>query len=153
MAIRTIRTEQEPVLRKISKPVTIFDEHLENLLDDMQETMHMAEGVGLAAPQIGILKRLFIVDVGEGVVEFINPEILLTSGEQTGDEGCLSVPGKYGKVTRANYVKMKAQNRKGEFFEIEGEELMARAMQHEYDHLEGVLFIDRAQGEIEDLSK
>lgn len=153
MAIRTIRTEQEPVLRKNSKPVTIFDENLENLLDDMKETMHMAEGVGLAAPQIGILKRLFIVDVGEGVVEFINPEILLTSGEQTGDEGCLSVPGKYGKVTRANYIKMKAQNRKGEFFEIEGEELMARAMQHEYDHLEGVLFIDRVQGEIEDLSK
>ncbi|MHC1750406.1 MAG: peptide deformylase [Cellulosilyticaceae bacterium] len=148
MAIRTIRTEKEDILRKQSKEITKFDEGLHALLNDMAETMYEADGVGLAAPQIGLLKRIFVIDIGEGIIEFINPEVLETSGEQFGEEGCLSVPKQYGNVRRANYVKMRAQNRNGETFEIEGEELMARAMLHEYDHLEGRLFVDLVEGEL-----
>lgn len=150
MGIRTIRTEKDEVLRKVSKPVKKFDQHLWTLLDDMKETMYIADGLGLAAPQIGILRRAFIIDVGEGPIEFINPEIIETEGEQFGEEGCLSVPKKYGQVRRANHVKMRAQDRKGDFFEIEGEELMARAMLHEYDHLEGKLFVDVVEGDLMD---
>lgn len=148
MAVREIRKENEPVLRKICKPVTVFDENLWTLLDDMKETMYAADGVGLAAPQVGILKRIFVIDVGEGLVEFINPEILIKDGEQFGEEGCLSVPNCYGEVRRANYVKMRAQDRQGEFFEIEGTELFARAMQHENDHLDGKLFVDFVEGDL-----
>lgn len=148
MAIRTIRTEREEVLRKVSKSVKVFDEQLWNLLDDMRDTMYMAEGVGLAAPQIGLLKRIFVIDIGEGLIEFINPEILVTDGEQCGEEGCLSVPKRYGQVTRPNYVKMRALDRNGNPFEIEGTELMARAMLHEFDHLEGKLFVDFVEGDL-----
>ena len=148
MAIRTIRTEKEEVLRKISKPVKSFDESLWTLLDDMKETMYLAEGVGIAAPQVGLLKRAFIVDIGEGPVEFVNPEILAVEGEQLGEEGCLSVPKRYGTVRRPNYVKMRAQDRNGNVIEIEGKEFMARAMLHEFDHLEGKLFVDLVEGDL-----
>ena len=148
MAIRTIRTEKEEVLRKISKPVKSFDESLWTLLDDMKATMYLAEGVGIAAPQVGLLKRAFIVDIGEGPVEFVNPEILAVEGEQLGEEGCLSVPKRYGTVRRPNYVKMRAQDRNGKVFEIEGKEFMARAMLHEFDHLEGKLFVDLVEGDL-----
>lgn len=148
MAIRTIRIEGDDVLRKKSKVITKFDENLWTLLDDMKETMYSADGVGIAAPQIGLLKRVFIVDVGEGAIEFINPEVIFAEGEQFGEEGCLSIPKIYGSVRRANHVRMRAYNRKGEQFEIEGTELMARAMLHEYDHLEGKLFIDLVEGDL-----
>ena len=114
-----------------------------DLLDDMAETMYKAEGVGLAGPQVGMLRRVFVIDVGDGILEFINPEILETAGEQNGAEGCLSFPGEYGLVERPNYVKVRAQNRSGEWFEMEGEALFARAVCHENDHLDGVVFKDR----------
>lgn len=153
MGIRTIRTEKEELLRKVSKPVKKFDKHLWTLLDDMKETMYMADGLGLAAPQVGVLRRVFTIDVGEGAIEFINPEILEADGEQFGEEGCLSVPNKYGNVKRPNHVKMRAQDRNGNFFEAEGEELMARAMLHEYDHLEGKLFVDLVEGDLVEASE
>lgn len=142
MALRTILTEGDPTLRKVCRPVTKFDERLETLLDDMLETMYAAPGVGLAAPQVGILRRVVVMDVGEGVIEAINPEIVSTEGEQTGEEGCLSFPGKWGMVTRPYKVKMKAQNRHGKWFFLTGEELLARCMCHEIDHLDGVVFLD-----------
>ena len=115
------------------------------LIEDMKETMYEADGVGLAAPQVGILKRLFVIDIGEGPLVFINPEIIETSGTQTDEEGCLSLPGETKEVVRPNYVKARALNEKGEEFEIEAEELLARAILHEYDHLNGTLFIDRVK--------
>lgn len=148
MAYRRVRTEEDEVLRKISKEVSEFDESLWALLDDMADTMYEENGVGLAAPQIGVLKRMFVIDVGEGLIEFINPVILETSGEQFGEEGCLSVPNKYGDVRRPNYAKMRAQDRNGNYFEVEGSELMARAMLHENDHLDGKLYIDLVEGEL-----
>lgn len=150
MAIRTIRTEKESddLLRKVSKEVKVFDESLWTLLDDMLETMYAADGVGIAAPQVGILKRAFIVDIGEGPIEFINPEVIAVDGEQFGEEGCLSVPKTYGKVRRPNYAKLRAFDRHGNAFEVEGTELMARAMLHENDHLEGRLFIDVVEGDL-----
>lgn len=148
MAIRKIRTEEESVLRKVSKPVQAFDAALITLLEDMADTMYEANGVGLAGPQIGQLKRIFIVDIGEGLIEFINPEIIKTEGEQFGEEGCLSVPNKYGNVRRPNYVKVRAQDRAGNYFEVEGTELMARAILHEFDHLEGRLYVDLVEGDI-----
>ncbi|OON95218.1 MAG: peptide deformylase [Epulopiscium sp. Nele67-Bin005] len=151
MAIRKIRTDDDEILRKVSKPVRNFDTALHELLDDMAETMYDAEGVGLAAPQIGLLKRIFVIDIGEGITEFINPEIVETSGEQVGDEGCLSVPAKYGLVTRPHTVKIKALDRHGVSFEISGEEFMARAMCHEFDHLEGKLFVDFIEGDLFDV--
>lgn len=148
MAYRKVRTQEDEVLRKISEEVAAFDQALWDLLDDMADTMYEENGVGLAAPQIGVLKRMFVIDIGEGLIEFINPQILETSGEQFGEEGCLSVPNKYGNVRRPNYAKMRAQDRHGNYFEVEGEELMARAMLHENDHLDGKLYIDLAEGEI-----
>ncbi|ONI37821.1 peptide deformylase [Candidatus Epulonipiscium fishelsonii] len=148
MALRTIRIDDDPILRKVSKPVKNFDKSLEDILNDMIETMHHAEGVGLAAPQIGILKRIFIIDIGEGVIEFINPEILEHDEEQIGEEGCLSVPGRYAIVKRPLKVKVKAQNKIGEYFEVEAVELKARAILHEYDHLEGILYVDNIEGEL-----
>ena len=121
MAIRVIRTEEDPVLRKISKPVKEVTPKIITLIDDMLDTMYEAMGVGLAAPQVGILKRIVVIDVGDGPIVLINPEILETSGEQTGDEGCLSVPGKTGIVTRANYCKVKALNENMEEIIVEGE--------------------------------
>ena len=144
MAIRNIRISTDEVLRKICKPVKEITPNLLTLLDDMADTMYEANGVGLAAPQVGILKRVVVIDIGEGLVELINPEILETSGSQIDDEGCLSVPGKYAPVERPNYVKVKAMDRDGNELIIEGEELMARALCHEIDHLDGILYIDKA---------
>ena len=145
MALRTIRKFGDDVLRKKCREIDEIDERLLTLIEDMKETMYEAEGVGLAAPQVGILKRLFVIDIGEGALVFINAEILETSGSQTDEEGCLSLPGETKEVIRPNYVKARALNEKGEEFEIEAEELLARAILHEYDHLNGTLFIDRVK--------
>ena len=142
MAIREIRLDGDPILRKVCKPVTKVDDYVCRLLDDMLETMRKAEGVGLAAPQVGLLRRIVVIDIGEGVIELINPEILECSGEQTGEEGCLSVPDKWLPVSRPNRVKVRALNRFGKSFTMEGEGLLARAFCHEIDHLDGRLFID-----------
>lgn len=150
MAIRQIRKVGDDVLRKKSKIVEKIDQKILTLLDDMYETMKEADGVGLAAPQIGILKRIAVIDVGEGLVEIINPQIIERKGEQIGDEGCLSVPNEYGSVKRPNYVKVKALNRDGKEVIIEGEEFFARALCHEIDHLDGVLFTDKLEEEIID---
>ena len=143
MAIREVRLRGDDILAKVCKPVVKFDKRLHILLDDMYETMQKHEGVGLAAPQVGIIRRAVVIDVGDGCIELINPEILETSGSQNGQEGCLSVPGVYGEVERPMYVKAKAQDRDGNWFEIEGEELLARAICHECEHLEGKLFTER----------
>lgn len=148
MAIRSVRIEGDPILRKKAKEVKTISKSILTLLDDMEETMYLEEGVGLAAPQVGALRQVFIVDVGEGIVEFINPEILETKGKQCGIEGCLSVPGKTGTVSRAAYVKVKALDREGQEFILEAEELMARAVLHEYDHLQGELFIDKVEDDL-----
>ena len=144
MGLRKILTQEESVLHKKCRPVTVFDSKLHSLLDDMAETLKDANGVGLAAPQVGILRRIFIVDLGEEIVELINPEILETEGEQDGMEGCLSVPGEYWLVKRPMWVKAKAQDRNGDWFEIEGEELIARCLCHENDHLNGHLYTEIA---------
>ncbi len=145
MAIRNIvkDTDNYDTLHKKCRAVTEFNQKLWDLLDDMAETMYQAEGVGLAGPQVGMLRRVFVIDVGEGILEFINPEILETSGTQNGAEGCLSFPGEYGMVERPNFVRVKAQDRNGNWFEMEGEELFARAVCHENDHLDGIVFKDR----------
>ena len=146
MGIRKILTDKDPALHKVCKPVTTFDKKLHKLLDDMAETLEEANGVGLAAPQVGILRRVVIVDTGDGILELVNPTIIETSGEQVGAEGCLSVPGKYGLVKRPNVAKVRAQDRNGDWYEAEGEELIARCFCHELDHLDGVVytqFMDR----------
>ena len=140
MAKRRIFTGNAECLYKICKPVDRFDRRLGILLDDMAETMYDAEGVGLAAPQVGILKRAVVIDCGDGIVELINPEILETSGEQGSFEGCLSFPGESGYVVRPNYVKVRAQNRDGDICEYEAEGLFARAVLHETDHLDGLVY-------------
>ena len=145
MALRKILTDKEPALHKVCKPVTDFDAKLHKLLDDMTDTLIESGGVGLAAPQVGILRRVFLVDVGaeeNEIVEFINPEIIETDGEQVGPEGCLSVPGKYGLVKRPYYAKVRAQDRYGEWFEAEGEELIGRCFCHENDHLDGIIYTE-----------
>ena len=144
MALRTIRVQGDSVLTKKSRTVDKMTPRIGELITDMLDTMYDAMGVGLAAPQVGILKRIVVIDVGEGPIVLINPEILETSGEQTGDEGCLSVPGMAGQVTRPNYVKVKALDVNMEEQILEGEGLLARAFCHEIDHLDGVLFTDRA---------
>ncbi len=149
MAIRNIRLIGDNILTKRSKEIKEITPKLKMLIEDMLDTMHQAEGVGLAAPQIGILKRLVVIDVspeGDSPIILINPEILATDGEQTGEEGCLSVPGKSGVVTRPNYVKVKAMNENMEEFIVEGSELLARALCHEIDHLNGVLYVDKVIG-------
>ncbi len=143
MAIREIRKKGDEILEKTCKEVKFFDERLHILLDDMYDTMQKTGGVGLAAPQVGILKRAVIIDIGEGKIELINPQIISEEGEQTGQEGCLSVPGEWYDVTRPNKVTVKAQDRNGKEFEISGEELLARAFCHEIDHLDGKLFLSR----------
>lgn len=151
MALRNIRTIGDSILLKTCKPVKEINERTLELIDDMLETMYEAQGVGLAAPQIGVLKRIVVIDIGEGPIVLINPEILETSGEQTGNEGCLSVPGKCGIVTRPNYVKVRAVDENMEEFELEGEELLARAICHECDHLDGKLYVDMVEGELEEV--
>lgn len=148
MALRTIRTEGDPVLNKVSRPVKEMTQRIRELIVDMLDTMYDAMGVGLAAPQVGILKRIVVIDVGEGPIVLINPEIVEASGEQTGDEGCLSVPGMAGQVTRPNYVKVKALDINMEEVEYEGTELLARAFCHEIDHLEGVVYTSKVEGEL-----
>lgn len=149
MALRNIREQGDPVLGKVCKEVKEVNSRTKNLIDDMFETMYEADGVGLAAPQVGILKRIFVVDVtGEDPLVFINPQIIETSGEQTGYEGCLSVPGKTGTVTRPNHVRIRAYDENMEEFELEGEELLARAILHENDHLDGHLYVEKVEGEL-----
>ena len=140
MGLRRILTDKESALHKVCKPVTAFDQKLHKLLDDMCETLVDSGGVGLAAPQVGILRRVVVVDTGDGILELVNPELISTDGEQEGPEGCLSVPGKYGLVKRPYYATVKAQDRNGEWFEAEGEELTARCFCHELDHLDGILY-------------
>ena len=140
MGLRNILTDQESALHKTCRPVTAFDRKLHKLLDDMQETLIQANGVGLAAPQVGILRRVVLVDTGEEILELINPTLVETDGEQVGPEGCLSVPGRYGLVTRPYYAKVRAQDRYGDWYEVEGEELIARCFCHELDHLDGILY-------------
>jgi peptide deformylase len=145
MALRNIRKFGDDVLRKKCREVEEIDNRLLTLIEDMKETMYDADGVGLAAPQVGVLKKVFVIDIGEGPLVFINAEIVETSGSQTDEEGCLSLPGETEEVMRPNYVRARALNEKGEEFEIEAEELLARAILHEYDHLNGTLFIDRVK--------
>ena len=143
MALRNIVKLGDDVLRKKCRAVTMIDSKTHQLLDDMAQTMHAANGVGLAAPQVGLLKRIVVIDVGDGVIELINPEIIATSGEQTDDEGCLSVPDKFLPVSRPNVVKVRALDRYGKSFTMEGEGLLARAFCHEIDHLDGVVFTSK----------
>lgn len=146
MAIRNIRVDDDPILRKKSREVTEFNDRLFELLDDMKETMYHSGGVGLAGPQVGVLKRVVVMDVSEDrneFIELINPEITYEEGAQTGNEGCLSLPGLYGVVTRPNVVKVKAQNRDGKWCLYKGEELKARCFCHEIDHLDGILYKDK----------
>lgn len=152
MALRNIVTKEDKILYKVCRPVTKFNDRFHQLLDDMTETLAQANGVGLAAPQVGVLRRAVLVletnveeDEEEFVIELVNPEILETSGEQVGAEGCLSVPGEYGVVRRPDYVKVRAQDRFGEWFEYEGEGLTARCICHELDHLDGHLFLEKCE--------
>lgn len=142
MALREIRKDGDEILSKKCKEVKVFDQKLHILLDDMYDTMNKANGVGLAAPQVGILKRAAVIDIGEGRIELINPEIIKTKGSQTGAEGCLSFPGLFGEVERPDYVKVKAFDRNGKEFVLEGRELLARAICHECDHLDGIVFTE-----------
>lgn len=151
MAIRKIREIGEDVLTKVCKPVEKMTLRTKILIEDMLDTMYDAYGVGLAAPQVGVLKRIVVIDVGEGPIVLVNPEIIETSGEQTGDEGCLSVPGKAGIVTRPNVVKVRALDKDMKPIEMEGEGLLARAFCHEIDHLDGILYVDHVEGELHDM--
>ena len=147
MALRTIRTDDDPCLYKVCKPVEKFDGRLAQLIDDLYETMDAADGAGLAAPQVGIIRRVVVIDVSKEqnqVIELVNPVIIESSGEQEGLEGCLSCPGEWGITKRPNYVKVKAFDRHGNEFTIDGEELLARAFCHELDHLDGILFKQKA---------
>jgi peptide deformylase len=143
MALRKILTDAEPALHKTCRPVTNFDQRLHTLLNDMRETLIESGGVGLAAPQVGILRRVVLVDVGEEeILELVNPTLVEVDGEQEGPEGCLSVPGKYGLVKRPYYAKVRAQDRNGNWYEAEGEELIARCFCHELDHLDGIIYTE-----------
>ena len=148
MGIRNVREMGDDILRKVSKPVKEMTPRLQGIIGDMLDTMYQQNGVGLAAPQVGILKRVVVIDVEDehGAIVMINPEILETSGSQTGSEGCLSVPGKHGTVTRPNYVRARAQDINMETYEIEGEGLLARCILHECDHLDGILYVDKVEG-------
>lgn len=148
MAVREIRIQGDEVLTKVCKEVKALTPRNLVLIEDMLDTMYEAQGVGLAAPQVGILKRIVVIDIGEGPIILINPEILETSGEQTGDEGCLSVPGLAGQVTRPNYVKVRALDENMEEVIYEGEGLLARAFCHEIDHLDGHLYVEKVEGEL-----
>ena len=142
MGLRKILTDKDPALHKVCKPMVNFDDRLHRLLEDMKETLIDSGGVGLAAPQVGILRRVVLVDTGEEILELINPTLVEVDGEQTGPEGCLSVPGKYGLVTRPYWAKVRAQDRQGNWYEVEGEELIARCFCHELDHLDGIIYTE-----------
>ena len=142
MGLRKILTTKDPALHKVCKPMVNFDDRLFRLLEDMKETLIDSGGVGLAAPQVGILRRVVLVDTGEEILELINPTLVAVDGEQTGPEGCLSVPGKYGLVTRPYWAKVRAQDRHGNWYEAEGEELIARCFCHELDHLDGIVYTE-----------
>ncbi len=155
MALRKIRTLGDSVLTKVAKPVTEINEKIKELAYDMLDTMYTANGVGLAAPQIGILKRIAVIDVspeGNKPIVLINPEIIESSGSQTGDEGCLSVPGKAGTVTRPNEVTVRAYNLKNQEIIVKGTELLARALCHELDHLDGVVYVQKVEGDLHDVA-
>lgn len=152
MALRTVRVLGEDCLRKKCKEVTEMTPRIQELIDDMFDTMYEAYGVGLAASQVGVLKRIVVIDTDDNPIVLINPKIMETSGEQTGDEGCLSLPGKAGIVTRPNYVKVRALDRNMKEFELEGTELLARAICHECDHLDGVMYVDKVEGELHDVT-
>ncbi|MBV4418728.1 peptide deformylase [Clostridium tyrobutyricum] len=143
MALRNIRKYGDEILRKKSRKVDNINDRITTLLSDMEETLYNANGVGLAAPQVGILKRVIVIDIGQGIIKLINPEIIETEGSYIDEEGCLSIPGKQGKVERPYKVKVKALNEKGEEIMVEGEELLARALCHEIDHLDGILYVDK----------
>lgn len=149
MATRTILLKDNPRLRKISRPVTKINKHITELLDDMAQTMYEARGVGLAAPQVGVLRRVVVIDVGDGLIELINPEIIHAEGQQRMEEGCLSLPDDAGYVVRPAKVTVRALDRNGEEHEYTGEELLARAFAHEIDHLDGILFTDKMVERIE----
>ena len=142
MGLRKILTDKDPALHKTCKAVVSFDAKLHKLLDDMKDTLLEANGVGLAAPQVGILRRVVLVDTGDEILELINPELISTDGEQVGPEGCLSVPGKYGLVKRPYTATVRAQDRNGQWYEVEGEELIARCFCHELDHLDGIIYTE-----------
>ena len=152
MAIREIREMGDEVLEKKSKPIKMMTPRTMELIEDMFDTLYESGGVGLAAPQVGILKRIVVIDIGEGPLLLINPEIVETSGSQTGSEGCLSLPGKAGQVTRPNYVKVKALDVNMDPVEYEGTELLARAFCHELDHLDGIMYVEHVEGELYDVS-
>ena len=152
MALRNIRELGDDVLTKECKEVKLMTPRITMLIKDMFDTMYEANGVGLAAPQVGILKRIVVIDVGEGPIVMINPEIIESDGEQTGDEGCLSVPGKAGQVTRPNYVKARFMGEDMNEYEIEGEELLARCICHELDHLDGHLYVEKVEGALHDVT-
>ena len=147
MAIREVRIDGDEVLRKVSRPVTEMTPRIEQLIGDMIDTMYQYDGVGLAAPQVGVLRRVIVIDIGEGPMVFINPEIVEQEGEQCGQEGCLSIPGVFLDVKRPNHVVVTAKNEKMEDIRVEGDELLARALCHEIDHLNGILFKDIAERE------
>jgi peptide deformylase len=151
MALRNLRIEGDEILGKVSRPITEMKDRYQELIDDMLDTMYEDDGVGLAAPQVGVLKRIFVIDVGDGPVTFINPTITLKEGEQTGSEGCLSLPNKVAIVTRPNSVVCEATNVDGEKFTVDATELFARAICHEYDHLDGILYPDVADGPVVDV--
>lgn len=152
MALRTIRMQGDPVLNKSCREITEITPKIQTLIDDMLETMYEASGVGLAAPQVGILKRIVVIDIGDGPIVMINPRIISSDGEQTGAEGCLSLPGKAGDVTRPNHVIARAFDENMQEFEIEGTELLARAICHEVDHLDGHLYTELVEGDIYDVN-
>ena len=151
MALRQIRVYGDPVLEKPCREVKEMTPRLKELIADMLDTMYEAQGVGLAAPQVGVLRKIVVIDVGQGPLVLVNPEIVEADGEQTGSEGCLSVPGKAGDVTRPNHVKVKALNEDMQPFEAEGEELLARAICHEVDHLQGIMYVTKVEGQLYDV--
>ena len=152
MAIRQIRVQGDEVLEKVCRPVKEITPRIATLIEDMIDTMYEYDGVGLAAPQVGILRRIAVIDIGEGPIVLVNPEVIETSGEQTGEEGCLSLPGKSGQVTRPNYVKVHAFDENMEEYEVEGEELLARALLHEIDHLDGHMYTEKVEGVLHDVN-
>lgn len=152
MALRQIRIQGDDVLEKVCRPVEKISPRIATLIEDMIETMYENDGVGLAAPQVGVLRRIAVIDVGEGPIVLINPVVLETSGSQTGEEGCLSLPGKAGQVTRPNYAKVRAFDEHMQEYEIEGQELLARALLHEIDHLDGHMYTELVEGPIHDVT-